>query len=102
MEYANPIARPIVRSGLRVVGQLFKTDEAGMIDSSRMKMLKEVRDEFACPNALLWNSFVSIVNQVKVKYASQIRSKEWRQITKTLRLCLKDTKKVALLLQGYC
>ena len=83
VEYANPIARPIVRSGLRVVGQLFKTDEAGMIDSSRMKTLEEVRDEFACPNALLWNTFVSIVNQVKVKYASQIRSKKWRQTTKT-------------------
>ena len=82
IEYANGLVRPIINGGLRVIGQLFKTDEAGMIDASRMKTLEEVQADFNV-HASLWNTIVSIVNEVKAKYAGQIRAKKWRQTTQT-------------------
>ena len=59
IEYANGLVRPIINGGLRVIGQLFKTDEAGMIDASRMKTLEEVQADFNV-HASLWNTIVSI------------------------------------------
>ena len=46
LEYENPHARLVYRRGLRCIGQIFKTNAAGLIMPGEMKSLDEVRDEF--------------------------------------------------------
>ena len=72
LEYANPIARPIFRTRLRTVGQLFKVDRVGRIRSDAMKTLDEVRQEFGFMDAMLWNSVLGLINTIKARFRAVI------------------------------
>ena len=65
LEYANPISRHVIRSPLKVVGQLFKVNNLGQIITTSLKSREEVSQEYAniCP--MLWNKILSLVNKIK-------------------------------------
>ena len=84
VEFANPYARPMTRRGLKVIGQLFKTHNTGMIDTSRMKTLEEVREEFEFMHELVWMTIVSIVREIKNKYRVRIMNVQERYTTDTI------------------
>ena len=84
LEYENPIAKIVVRHRLRNVGQLFKVNEAGLIQPNQMKTLEEVQDEFQCMDEYIWNSAVSFVNSIKRKYQDQVQSGLQRLETRTI------------------
>ena len=75
LEYANPIARPILRSRLKTIGQLFKVDQLGRIKVNEMKTLDTVREEFGYMDAHLWNTVVSTVNKVKRDFRGEIQTR---------------------------
>ena len=69
IEYVNPEARQIVDSQLKVVGQLFHTNQQGQINTGMMKTRQEVQTEFNCfANLMMWNVLVVEVNKIKRNY----------------------------------
>ena len=84
VEYANPLARIIIRTELRVIGQLFKVHQTGMIDVTRMKTIDEVREEFGRMNEIVWTTLVSIVNEIKNRYRNSMIHKQARSTNVTI------------------
>ena len=74
LEYENPIVRPLIRSRLNVVGQLFHVNQVGHIDVTRMKTREEILNEFNCGHEAYWNTVVELVRSIKRRYAVQIAS----------------------------
>ena len=83
LEYENPIARPLIGSELKVVGQLFKVNNTGFIIRTAMKTHEEVNQQFRNVHPMLWTSIVGLVNSLKRKFRQAINTIPVRQTNQT-------------------
>ena len=83
LEHENPLARPVIRSRLRVVGQLYKTNQVGHIDKSRRKTHEEVSNQFVGINPMLWTSMTGLTNEVRRKFNITMSTSTVRQTDQT-------------------
>ena len=69
MTYNNPPARDIFDSGLQIFGQLFNTDETGMILINSRKTFQTLEEEYEIQiPVLLRNRIAVIIRKIKQKY----------------------------------
>ena len=83
LEYENPMARPLIRSPLVVIGQLFKVRNTGHINIREMKTQEEVSRQFRGVDLMLWASIVGLVNSIKRKFRHAIRAESVHQVNQT-------------------
>ena len=83
LEYENPMARPLISSELRVIGQLFKVNHTGFIIKTAMKTREEVNQQFRDVHPMLWTSIVGLVNSIKRTFRQSINTVPVRQTNQT-------------------
>ena len=83
LEYANPMARHVMSSSLKVVGQLFNVDNLGMINTRSLRSREEVSRLHANVGPMLWNSMLSLVNEIKRDYRQSINAVRVRMTNQT-------------------
>ena len=83
LEYENVPARLVARSGLRTIGQLFKTNEAGHILPNSMKSYHELQEDFYMHNDV-WNSIKSYASEVKRRFSISVQQGTARVESRTI------------------
>ena len=83
LEYENVPARLVARSGLKTIGQLFKTNEAGHIMPNSMKSYQELQDDYYM-HTDVWNSIKSYASEIKRKYATRVQQGTARVESRTI------------------
>ena len=76
-------ARLVARSGLRTIGQLFKTNEAGHILPNSMKSYHELQEDFYMHNDV-WNSIKSYASEVKRRFSISVQQGTARVESRTI------------------
>ena len=83
LEYANPMARHVMSSSLKVVGQLFNVNNLGIINTRSLKSREEVSRLHANIGPMLWNSMLGLVNEIKRDYRQSINAVRVRMTNQT-------------------
>ena len=69
LRWANPTARGLVQGGLVNVGQMFRTNEYGHINSATIKSADQIYDEFNVRiPIMMMNSIISMLTTIKNEY----------------------------------